>query len=56
MVQVSKRLVVKREIPVDNSKDLVNSLDVALAEIGKPAIFATCIIKFSFFFRKKFAF
>ena len=32
MVQVSKRLVVKREIPIDNSKDLVNSLDVALAD------------------------
>ena len=32
MVQVSKRLVVKREVPIDNSKDLVNSLDVALAE------------------------
>lgn len=32
MVQVSKRLVVKKEIPMDNSKDLINSLDVALAE------------------------
>ena len=32
MVQISKRLVVKKEIPMDNSKDLVNSLDVALAE------------------------
>ena len=32
MVQVSKRLVVKKEIPMDNSKDLVNSLDIALAE------------------------
>ena len=32
MVQVSKRLIVKKEIPIDNSKDLVNSLDLALAE------------------------
>ena len=32
MVQVSKRLVVKKEIPMDNSKDLVNSLDIALAD------------------------
>ena len=32
MVQVSKRLVVRKEVPVDNSKDLVNSLDLALAE------------------------
>ena len=32
MVQVSRRLVVKKEIPLDNSKDLVISLDVALAE------------------------
>ena len=32
MVQVSKRLVVKKEIPIDYSKDLVNSLDVALAD------------------------
>ena len=31
-MQVSKRLVVKKEIPIDNSKDLVNSLDVAIAE------------------------
>lgn len=31
-MQVSKRLVVKKEIPMDNSKDLINSLDVALAE------------------------
>ena len=32
MVQVSKRLVVRKEVPLDNSKDLVNSLDLALAE------------------------
>ncbi len=32
MAQISKRLVVKKEIPMDNSKDLVNSLDIALAE------------------------
>ena len=32
MVQVSKRLVVKKEIPIDYSRDLVNSLDIALAE------------------------
>ena len=32
MVQVSKRLVVRKEIPIDNSKDLVNSLDIALAD------------------------
>jgi len=32
MVQVSKRLVVRKEIPLDESKDLINSLDVALAE------------------------
>ena len=32
MVQVSKRLVIKKEVPIDNSKDLVNSLDVAMAE------------------------
>ena len=31
-MQVSKRLVIKKEIPIDNSKDLVNSLDVAMAE------------------------
>ncbi len=31
-MQVSKRLIVKKEIPIDNSKDLVNSLDVAIAE------------------------
>ena len=32
MVQVSKRLVVRKEIPMDNSKDLIDSLDLALAE------------------------
>lgn len=32
MVQVSKRLVVTKEIPIDNSKELVNSLDIALAD------------------------
>ena len=32
MVQISKRLVVKKEIPIDTSKDLVNSLDIALAD------------------------
>lgn len=31
-MQVSKRLVVKKEIPIDTSQDLVNSLDVAIAE------------------------
>lgn len=31
-MQVSKRLVVKKEIPIDNSKDLISSLDVAMAE------------------------
>lgn len=32
MVQVSKRLMVRKEIPIDNSKDLISSLDVALAD------------------------
>lgn len=32
MVQISKRLVVKKEIPIDTSKDLLNSLDLALAD------------------------
>lgn len=32
MVQVSKRLIVRKEIPIDNSKDLISSLDVALAD------------------------
>ena len=31
-MQVSKRLVVKKEIPMDNSKDLIVSLDVAMGE------------------------
>ena len=31
-MQVSKRLVVTKEIPIDNSKDLINSMDIALAE------------------------
>ena len=31
-MQVSRRLVVKKEIPIDNSKDLVNSMDLAMAE------------------------
>ena len=31
-MQVSKRLVVKKEVPIDYSKELVNSLDVALAD------------------------
>ncbi len=31
-MQVSKRLVVRKEIPIDNSKDLIMSLDVAMAE------------------------
>ncbi len=31
-MQISKRLVVKKEIPIDNSKDLINSMDIALAE------------------------
>ena len=31
-MQVSKRLVVKKEIPMDNSKDLITSMDVAMAE------------------------
>ena len=31
-MQVSRRLVVKKEIPIDNSKDLINSMDIALAE------------------------
>ena len=32
MVQVSKRLVIKKEIPMDNSTDLLNSLDIGLAD------------------------
>lgn len=31
-MQVSKRLVVRKEIPIDNSKDLISSMDVAMAE------------------------
>ena len=31
-MQVSKRLVVRKEVPIDYSKDLINSLDVAIAE------------------------
>ena len=31
-MQVSKRLVVRKEIPVDNSKDLISSMDGAIAE------------------------
>ncbi len=31
-MQISKQLVIKKEIPIDNSKDLINSMDVALAE------------------------
>ncbi|MBR6127671.1 glycosyltransferase family protein [bacterium] len=31
-MQVSRRLVVKKEIPIDNSKDLLNSMDLAMAE------------------------
>lgn len=32
MVQVSKPLIVRKEIPIDNAKELANSLDLALAE------------------------
>ena len=32
MVQISRQLVVRKEVPLDNSTDLVNSLDIALAE------------------------
>lgn len=32
MVQVSRQLVVRKEIPLDNSTDLVTSMDIALAE------------------------
>ena len=31
-MQVSKRLVVRKEIPMDSSRDLINSLDIAMAE------------------------
>ena len=32
MAQVSKRLVIKKEIPLENSKDLLSSLDIGLAD------------------------
>ena len=32
MVQVSKRLVITKQVPMDTSKELINSLDVALAD------------------------
>lgn len=32
MVQISKRLMVRKEIPIDNSKDLIASLDLGLAD------------------------
>ena len=32
MVQVSKRLVITKQVPMDTSKELMNSLDVALAD------------------------
>ena len=32
MVQVSRQLVIKKEVPLDNATDLVNSMDLALAE------------------------
>lgn len=32
MVQVSKRLVVRKEVPLDNSRELISSLDIALAD------------------------
>ena len=32
IMQVSKRLIVRKEVPIDNSKDLISSLDVAMAE------------------------
>ena len=32
MVQVSRRLVVRKEVPVENANELINSLDYALAE------------------------
>lgn len=31
-MQVSRRLLVKKEIPIDNSKDLIHSMDIAMAE------------------------
>ena len=32
MVQVSKRLVIRKEVPIDDTKDLISSLDFALAD------------------------
>lgn len=32
MIQVSKRLVIKKEVPIEISKDLIDSVDIALAE------------------------
>ena len=32
MVQVSRQLIVKREIPVENNAEMLSSLDVALGE------------------------
>lgn len=32
MVQVSKRLVVRKEVPVDNARELVTSLDMSMAD------------------------
>ena len=32
MVQVSRRLIVRKEVPIDNSQELVGSLDIAIAE------------------------
>lgn len=32
MAQISKKLIVRKEIPIDNSKDLVSTLDLAIAE------------------------
>lgn len=31
-MQVSRQLVVRKEVPIDNSKELINSMDIALAE------------------------
>ena len=32
MVQVSRRLVVKKEVPVENAQEMISSLDVAMAD------------------------
>ena len=32
MVQVSRPLYIKKEVPLDYSRELINSLDVAMAE------------------------